>query len=284
MDAERTRLAGAHGPKSAPGGGIIRGRPSLRVRRGAVSVILVLVAYGVVSSPMLRIVRAQQFLPSYEALGRSYWFLLTTGTLARGMVESVLRMMEGYAVGAAVGIAAGAVMGAHRVGEYVLDPLVQIVKFTPALAWLPLYMIWFGTGQTSMVMLIATGVAVVMLTATYHGVRDVGDVHLRAARMLGAAAFLLFRRVVVPAALPQIFDGLRVAIAVAWAIIVAAELIGAPAGLGYLLVTAREYLNIPLILVVVAHIGLVAFLMDVVLMKMRTRMTRWMRRRLVAES
>ena len=284
MDAERTRLAGAHGPKSVHSRGVIRGRPSLRVRRGAVSVILVLVAYGLVSSPLLRVVRAQQFLPSYEALGRSYWFLLTTGTLARGMVESVLRMMEGYAAGAAVGIAAGAVMGAHRVGEYVLDPLVQIVKFTPALAWLPLYMIWFGTGQVSMVMLIATGVAVVMLTATYHGVSDVGDVHLRAARMLGAPAFLLFRRVVVPAALLQIFDGLRVAIAVAWAIIVAAELVGAPAGLGYLLVTAREYLNIPLVLVVVAHIGLVAFLMDVVLMKMRTRTTRWMRRRLVAGS
>ncbi len=283
MDAERTRLAGAHGPKSVHGGGVIRG-PSLRVRRGAVSVVLVLVAYGVVSLPLLRVVRAQQFLPSFEALGRSYWFLLTTGTLVRGMVESVLRMMEGYAAGAALGIAAGAVMGAHRVGEYVLDPLVQIVKFTPALAWLPLYMIWFGTGQISMVMLIATGVAVVMLTATYHGVRDVGDVHLRAARMLGAPAFLLFRRVVVPAALPQIFDGLRVAIAVAWAIIVAAELVGAPAGLGYLLVTAREYLNIPLILVVVAHIGLVAFLMDIVLMRMRTRMTRWMRRRPMAES
>ncbi len=87
MDAERTRLAGGQVPQPLHGGGVIRGRPSLRVRRGAVSVILVLVAYGVVSSPLLRVVRAQQFLPSYEALGRSYWFLLTTGTLVRGMVE-----------------------------------------------------------------------------------------------------------------------------------------------------------------------------------------------------
>lgn len=156
---------------------------------------------------------------------------------------------------------------------------MQVVKFTPALAWLPLYMIWFGTGQTSMVMLIATGVTVVMLTATYHGVRDIADVYHKAARMLGVGPWLLARRVIVPAALPQVFDGLRVAIAVSWAIIVAAELIGAPAGLGYLLVTAREYLNIPLVLVIVCHIGVLAFVMDLVLMVIHRRATRWMKRR-----
>jgi ABC-type nitrate/sulfonate/bicarbonate transport system permease component len=133
-----------------------------------------------------------------------------------------------------------------------------------------------------MVMLIATGVGVVMVTATYQGVREVREVHLRAARMLGAGGALLLRRVVLPAALPHLFDGLRVAIAVGWAIIVAAELVGAPAGLGYLLVTAREYLNIPLVLVVVAHIGAAAFLMDAVLMAAHGRLTQWMPRRRAA--
>ncbi len=132
-------------------------------------------------------------------------------------------------------------------------------------------------------MLIATGVAVVTLTASYHGVRDIADVHWKAARILGARGFFLVRRVVLPAALPQVFDGLRVGIGVAWAIIVAAELIGAPAGLGVLLVTAREYLNIPLVLVVVAHIGVLAYLMDRVGMAAHRRATRWMRRRLPRE-
>ncbi len=282
MDAESGRLARGAVDERSLRHHLLFGIASPRVRRSAISLLVGLVAYGVLSSPSLRILKAQQFLPSYQALFESYRFLLTTGALIHGIAESVARMLEGYGLGAFVGGAIGAAMGASRRCEYLLDPLVQVVKFTPALAWLPLYMIWFGTGQASMVMLIATGVAVVTLTAAYHGVRDITDVYLKAARMLGVRPWLLVRRVIVPAALPQVFDGLRVAIGVSWAIIVAAELIGAPAGLGYLLVTAREYLNIPLVLVVVFHIGVLAFVMDLILLVIHRRVTRWMKRRALA--
>lgn len=252
---------------------------ALRTRRAAVSLLALLIGYGLISAPALRVLGFQEFLPSYRALLGSYRFLVTTGTLWQAILASVERILEGYALGVVVGLVVGAAMGWARRCEYILEPLVQVVRFTPALAWLPLYMIWFGTGQTSMVMLIATGVAVVTLTATYHGVRDVPEVYLKAARVLGAGRFLLLRRVVLPAALPQVFDGLRVAVAVAWAIIVAAELIGAPSGLGALLVNAREYLNIPLVLVVIVHIGILAYLMDLIGRALHRRATAWMRRR-----
>ncbi len=243
------------------------------------SLLVVILAYGALSAPALRLLDVQRYLPSYGALFDSYLLLIKTGALLTGIVSSVERMLEGYALGSIVGIALGSAMGWVRRSDYLLDPLVQVVKFTPALAWLPLYMVWFGTGQTSMVMLIATGVAVVTLTSAYHGTRDIAEVHLRAARVLGATGFLLLRKVILPAALPQIFDGLRVAIGVSWAIIVAAELIGAPSGLGYLLVNAREYLNIPLVLVVIAHIGLLALVMDLMGKAVHARATRWMKRR-----
>lgn len=251
----------------------------LRARRAAVSLLALGLGYGLLSAPALRVWRFQAFLPSYGALLASYRFLVTSGALWEALLASVERIVAGYALGAAVGIVVGSAMGGVRRCDAVLEPLVQVVRFTPALAWLPLYMIWFGTGQTSMVMLIATGVSVVTLTATYHGVRDVPEVYLKAGRVLGAGRLCLWRRVVVPAALPQVFDGLRVAIAVAWAIIVAAELIGAPSGLGALLVNAREYLNIPLVLVVIAHIGVLASLMDLLGRWAHRRATGWMRRR-----
>lgn len=275
MDAESRELA--------PAGGLLpplRARlRSRRARRGATSFLVLLGLYGLLTSPWLQVLRLQRFLPSYAALLDSWVFLLGTGALLRGMAGSVGRMLEGYLLGALVGIALGAAMGWSRRTDWLLDPLVQLVRFTPALAWLPLYMIWFGTGEASMVALIATGVAVVTLTAAYHALRDVADVYLKAARMLGAGRGLLLRRVILPAALPQIFDGLRVAIGVSWAIIVAAELIGAPSGLGYLLVTAREYLNIPLVLVVMLHIGILALAMDRIGMVAHRRATRWMKRR-----
>jgi len=234
--------------------------------------------YGLLSAPSLRFLAMQQFLPSYGAVLASCWHLLETGTLWLGIASSLVRMLQGYALGAGVGVVFGLAMGWSRRCEYLLDPLVQFVKFTPALAWLPLYILWFGTGQASMVMLIATGVAVVTLTSAYHGIRDLPEVYLRAARVLGAGRVLILRRVVLPGAVPHIFDGLRVGIAVSWAIIVAAELIGAPSGLGVLLVSAREYLNVPLVLVVIGHIGLLAFLMDLVGKAVHARATRWMKR------
>jgi ABC-type nitrate/sulfonate/bicarbonate transport system permease component len=249
-----------------------------RVRRGAVAILIVAAGYGLLSAPALRVFPFQALLPSYGALAASWLFLLRSGSLLPGMAGSVGRMLEGYLLGAAVGIGLGVTMGWSRRWDAILEPLVQAARFTPALAWLPLYTIWFGTGEASKVMLIATGVAVVTLTAAYHGVRDIAEVHWKAARILGARGLFLVRRVVLPAALPQVFDGLRVGIGVAWAIIVAAELIGAPAGLGVLLVTAREYLNIPLVLVVVAHIGVLASLMDRAGMAAHRRATRWMRR------
>lgn len=249
-----------------------------RARRGLLGLLAVAALYGLLSSPSLRFLPVQQFFPSYGSLLASYVHLIKTGSLLQGIASSLERMLQGYALGASVGIVVGLAMGWARRCEYLLDPLVQFVKFTPALAWLPLYILWFGMGQASMVMLIATGVAVVTLTSAYHGVRDIPQVHLRAARMLGAGRGLILRRVVLPAALPHCFDGLRVAIAVSWAIIVAAELIGAPSGLGILLVSAREYLNVALVLVVIAHIGLLAFVMDLLGKAVHARATHWMKR------
>ncbi len=277
MDAPGRELAG---PTAAPG--LLRraraGLASARARRGATSFLVLLVLYGLLTSPWLQLLRLQRFLPSYGALLDSWLFLVGTGALLGGIAGSVERMLEGYLLGALVGVGLGTAMGWSRRTDWLLDPLVQLVRFTPALAWLPLYMIWFGTGQASMVALIATGVAVVTLTAAYHAIRDVGEVYVKAARMLGARRWLLVRRVILPAALPQISDGLRVAIGVSWAIIVAAELIGAPSGLGYLLVTAREYLNIALVLVVILHIGVLALVMDRIGMAAHRRATRWMKR------
>jgi ABC-type nitrate/sulfonate/bicarbonate transport system permease component len=144
---------------------------------------------------------------------------------------------------------------------------------------LPLFVVWFGTGELPKVLLIASGVAVVMLLGTHHAVRAVPRVYLDAARSLGSSSRLVFRRVVVPFALPRVLSSLRVAVALAWVTIVVAELIDARIpSLGYLLALSGAYPRVPQMLIALATVGLLVLVFDSLTLLLHRGATRWMKR------
>jgi ABC-type nitrate/sulfonate/bicarbonate transport system permease component len=220
-----------------------------------------------------------ELLPTYSSLLEETIFLIRSGILPESVLASTARVLAGLVAGTLAGVPVGLAMGRAARVEYLLEPWVGLVRFTPALALLPLYALWFGFGEGARVALVATAVSVVTVLGAYTGVRHVPQVYVEAAASLGARRALLWRRVLLPAALPYILASLRIAVAMAWVTLVAAELIRARMpGLGYLLTLAGAYPRVPTIMVGLATIGALVLLSDAGVLAVYARATQWMRR------
>ena len=220
-----------------------------------------------------------QLLPTFGSLAEEGAFLLESRILPESILVSTRRVLIGLVLGSLAGILLGLATGWVARFEYLADPWVTFFRFTPALALLPLYVVWFGYGETSKVLLIATGVAVVTLLGAHQGVRGVPRVYLDAAASLGAGRGLVFRKIVLPLAFPAIFSSVRVAIALAWVTIVVAELIDAKMpSLGYLLALSGAYPRVPQMLIGIATMGALVLVFDLAALLLHARATRWMKR------
>ncbi len=264
---------------------------SARVRRGLTALAVLAALYGVASAIGSQVlprriwmtahyVEDVELIPPYGSLAEELTFLLQAGILQQGILVSGGRVLGGLLLGALVGIPLGLATARVAWLGFLLDPWVAFFRFTPALALLPLYVLWFGFGEASRILLIATGVAVVTLQGACDGVRGVSPVHLAAAAALGAPRPMVLRRVVVPAALPHIVASLRIAVALAWVTIVVAELIQPTMpSLGYLLALAGAYPRVPTIAIGLGTIGLLVLVSDAITLGIYRRATRWMARR-----
>jgi NitT/TauT family transport system permease protein len=220
-----------------------------------------------------------QLLPPYGSLAEEAVFLLQSGILLSSIAVSAGRVLLGFMLGAAFGILLGIATGRATRAEYLADPWVTFFRFTPALALLPLYVLWFGYGEGTKILLVASSVAVVTLLGAHQGVRSVPRVYLDAASALGAGPGLAFRKIVLPAALPHIFASLRIGLGLAWVTIVVAELIDARMpSLGYLLTLAGGYPRVSTMVVGIATIGALVLAFDLFALSLHARATRWMRR------
>jgi ABC-type nitrate/sulfonate/bicarbonate transport system permease component len=220
-----------------------------------------------------------QLLPTWRSLAEEGAFLLESEILSSSIAVSTRRVLIGLVLGSVAGILLGLLTGWAARVEDLLDPWVTFFRFTPALALLPLYVVWFGYGETSKVLLIATNVAVITLVGAHQGVRGVPRVYLDAAASLGARGWLRFRKIVLPAAFPSIFASLRIAAGLAWVTIVVAELIDARMpSLGYLLALAGAYPRVPTMLITIATVGALVLVFDLLALLLHARVTRWMGR------
>jgi ABC-type nitrate/sulfonate/bicarbonate transport system permease component len=265
-----------------------RGR---RLVRALVTVAVLAVLYGIASEVGSRhlprriwvgvhFVEDVELLPTYASLAEELVFLLRSGLLAQSLAVSTGRVLAGLATGAAVGVPLGFLMAEVRLARWAIEPWATFFRFTPALALLPLYVLWIGPGEGTKIALIATAVAIVMLEGAYAGARGVSPVHLDAGAALGASRALVFRRIVLPAALPAIVVSVRIAVGLAWVTIVVAELIAPEMpSLGYLLALSGAYPRVPAMAIGLATVGLAVFVSDVAVLAAYGRVTRWMRRR-----
>ena len=200
----------------------------------------------------------RRLFPPLEEIAARLVRLTAQGILPHHAAETLLRLAAGFAIAAVAGVLIGILMGRYRHAEDLLLPLVSIGAPIPGLAYAPLFLLWFGLGDTGSVVLVAFVSAFSIAINTWTGVKSVKEIWLRAAQAMGADERRLFRHVILPGALPYILTGCRLGLAQAWRILVAVEMLAAvPWGLGWLIFGAREFLDTDAMLAGIAVIGLI---------------------------
>ncbi|QYX46654.1 MULTISPECIES: taurine ABC transporter permease TauC [unclassified Pseudomonas] len=219
------------------------------------------------------------FLPPPEAVLAKAWLLLTQGymesTLWQHLGASLGRI--GLALGAAIvtAIPIGIAIGHNRIARGILDPLIEFYRPIPPLAYLPLIVIWCGIGELSKVLLIYLAIFAPIAIATATGVRTVDPTKLRAAQSLGASRAQLIRHVILPSALPDILTGVRIGLGVGWSTLVAAELIAATSGLGFMVQSAAQFLVTDVVVLGILVIALIAFALEMGLRALQRKLVPW---------
>lgn len=195
--------------------------------------------------------------------------------LLRHVAASGARVAAGFALGAALGIALGALVGLSRRAEALLDPSFQALRAIPSLAWVPLLLLWLGIDEASKIALISIGAFFPVYMGVGAGFRDVDRKLIEVAEMAGLGAVALARRVLLPAALPSLLTGLRNGLSLAWMFMVAAELIAATRGLGYLLTDGRETGRADIVLAAIVLLALLGKLTDTAMQRLERRLLAW---------
>jgi len=204
-----------------------------------------------------------RLFPSLEEVAASFVQLTISGILPRHAIETLIRLLSGFALAAVVGTFIGILMGRSRRAEDIMLPLVSICAPIPGLAYAPLFLLWFGLGNVSAVLLVGFVSAFPVIFNSWTGVKAVKEIWVRSAVALGADDRRLFTHVILPGALPYILTGWRLGLAQAWRILVAVEMLAAvPWGLGWLIFGARELLNTDVMLAGIAVIALIGIALE----------------------
>lgn len=224
-------------------------------------------------------------IPRLEAVGKVLAHpntkILITGSLVENMGISLVRVMCGFFLAAAMAIPLGILMGYYRLAERILESSIESLRPVPPLAWVPLILAWFGIKslgdwfpnlnnsvlfggiQFSMIIIILIGVFFPVLLNTIHGVKTIPKIYIESAKTLGSKGFSLLFKVIIPASIPSILTGLRIGMGIGWMCLVAAEMMpGSSAGLGYLIWYAYELLRTEIIVAGMIVIGFIGFIMD----------------------
>lgn len=197
------------------------------------------------------------------------------GTWTMHAVQSAYRVLLGFAVAAGIGIFLGVLIGHFRIFADLIDPLVQIIRPIPITAWVPFAVILFGIRTPSAVFLIALGAFFPIVVNTTAGVNRVPLSLIRAAQMLGTPRLHILPRVVLPAALPSIFTGLRLGIGMAWVLVIVSEMLAVKGGLGFVLWDSYYYLRMDIIVASMLSVGLLGFLSDRITLGISNYVLRW---------
>ncbi|EIV6852212.1 taurine ABC transporter permease TauC [Klebsiella aerogenes] len=196
-------------------------------------------------------------------------------TLWQHLAASLTRIAIALVLAAIVGVPVGIAMGLSPTVRGMLDPLIELYRPVPPLAWLPLVIIWFGIGETPKILLIYLAIFAPVVMSTLAGVKSAQQVRVRAAQSLGASRAQVLWLVILPGALPEILTGLRIGLGVGWSTLVAAELIAATRGLGFMVQSAGEFLATDVVLAGIAVIAIIAFVLELGLRALQRRLTPW---------
>jgi len=220
----------------------------------------------------------EYLLPLQPMTGEGAWLAWAlSGELVVDTAASLYRVVVGFAIGAGLALPLGLAMGANAAVYAWFNPLVQILRPIPPIAYIPLAILWFGLGDPPAVFLIALGAFFPVLMNTIAGVRQVDGIYLRAARSLGAGPGTMFVRVILPAAVPYILSGVRIGIGTAFIVVIVSEMIAVNSGLGYRILEAREYFWSDKIIAGMVSIGMLGLAIDIGMNRLNNHLLRWHR-------
>jgi len=216
-------------------------------------------------------------LASPATIFEAAWNLVAAGTLPTAIGVSLQRVVLGFLVGALAGIGLALVAGLSRIGEHAIDPPMQMLRALPLFGLIPLFILWFGIGETPKIALVALGVAFPLYLNTFAGIRGVDPKLAEVGQTLRLGKAGLITHVVLPGALPQLLVGLRQSLAIGWLALIVAEQINADSGLGYMINDAREFLRTDVIVVGLLVYSLLGLLTDWIVRVLERRALSWRR-------
>jgi len=204
-----------------------------------------------------------RILPEPWAVVKAFWALAVTGEMWGHVWTSTWRAVSGFAIGGSLALSLGLLTGSLRWAETLLDSSLQMVRNIPPLALIPLVILWFGIDESAKLFLVSIGVFFPIYLNTFHGIRSVDKGLIEMARSYGLSGWRLYREVILPGALPSILVGVRFSLGFMWVILIVAETISAQAGIGYMTMNAREFLQTDIVLVGILLYALLGKLADV---------------------
>jgi NitT/TauT family transport system permease protein len=216
-------------------------------------------------------------LTAYDPAVSSWLSWALSGELLGDTISSMYRVVVGFAIGAGLALPLGLMMGASKRIYAWFNPLMQVLRPIPPIAYIPLAILWFGLGNAPALFLIALGAFFPVLVNTIAGVRQVDGIYIRAARNLGVSQRTMFVRVMLPAAVPYILSGVRIGIGTAFIVVIVSEMIAVSNGLGFRILEAREYFWSDKIIAGMISIGLLGLIIDVGMNKLNNHLLRWHR-------
>ncbi|CAH0346263.1 ABC transporter permease [Bacillus sp. CECT 9360] len=215
------------------------------------------------------------FLPPPTLILMDGLALAQTGMITSSIISSTSRILVGFTLGCVIAVVMGVIMSRYTFVETWIAPIINLIGPIPALALLPLFIIWFGIGEFPKILLIAWSTFIPVLIYTLDGLKSVNSTLIRSALSLGANQKQIFTRVILPSAIPNILVGIEVSLGLSFSALVVSEMMGAENGLGYIIVDARNYFKISNMFVAIILIGLEYSLLAYMLKKLKNRILFW---------
>ncbi|MFF2479984.1 ABC transporter permease [Paenibacillus sp. NPDC058071] len=216
-----------------------------------------------------------QVLPTPTAIADRFIELIANGSLISNLGVSVYRAALGFLIGGGLGLVLGLLVGFFQKTEYSLDPTLQMIRTIPHLAIMPLFILWFGFGEFSKVLLIAKGAFFPVYLNTFLGIRGVDAKLFDVARVLQFSKWKQITKVILPGAMPNILLGVRLSIGMAWLSLIVAELMGANSGIGYMISDARQFAQTEVVFVGIVIFAVVGKLTDSAVRKLEDKLLSW---------
>ncbi len=204
----------------------------------------------------------QFFFPPFSSVVKEFYYLTANGVLGKNFASSLIRVLIGFIGGSISGIIVGILMGWKDIVNKALNPIISLLYPIPALGWLPLLMLWIGINELLPIAIIFICSFFPVVYNTTTGIRNVDRGYIKAAETLGASNMMILFRIVVPLALPNIFTGLKLEAGMAWRVLVAAEMIAIPSGIGALIMQAESLVRVDIIMVCLIVLSIMCLIFE----------------------